>query len=245
MRRLCCASLVVWVGLSLTGFAAADDQADARAIIDKAITASGGKDLLAKFKAQTWKEKGTYYGMGQGLPYTGKYDLQWPGQFRMEIEGVFSMVVNGDQGWMKDANGTNEMTKEQLASEKQNMYGGWVASLVPLQDKGFTLTPLKETKVEDRPAVGVKVARKGHGDVQLFFDKATGLLAKSEYTVRAQEQRGKEVKQEVLVSNYKEVSGIRVPTKVVVNRDGKLYVEAQLEDIKPMEKLDDKVFSKP
>src|SRR5205807_2708706 len=68
---------------------------DARAIVNKAIQAAGGEKKLAKHNAVTMKEKGTYYGMGEGLPYTGNYSFQWPNQFRMEIEGVFLIVVNG------------------------------------------------------------------------------------------------------------------------------------------------------
>ena len=110
MRKLCCVVLALGVALALAGQTNADDPADARAIIDKAINALGGKDKLAQLKAQTWSESGTYYGQGKGLPYTGKYALQFPNQFRMEIEGVFTMVVNGDQGWLKSEKGTEEMT---------------------------------------------------------------------------------------------------------------------------------------
>src|SRR5437868_15187557 len=58
------------------GTARADDAADARAIIDKAIKASRGEEILDKYKAETLKEKGTYYGMGNGIPYTGHYWMQ-------------------------------------------------------------------------------------------------------------------------------------------------------------------------
>jgi outer membrane lipoprotein-sorting protein len=245
MRKLCCVVLALGVALALAGQTNADDPADARAIIDKAINALGGKDKLAQLKAQTWSESGTYYGQGKGLPYTGKYALQFPNQFRMEIEGVFTMVVNGDQGWLKSEKGTEEMTKEQLASEHTNLYAGWVATLIPLDDKAYTLAPLEATKIDDKPVVGVKVSRKEHSDVKLYFDKATNLLVRSESTVRSQEAKGKEVKQEVTLSDYQDVSGTKVPGKIAVKRDGKLYVEAKNQDFKVGKKLDDKVFAKP
>src|ERR1700737_983715 len=119
---------------------AADDK-PARAVIDKALKAAGGADKLAKHPGMTWHEKGTYYGMGDGVPYTAPYAVQWPDKMRMEIEGVFMMVLNGDKGWLQMSGETKPMTKEQLAEEKEGRFAGWVTTLVPLKDKGFTLTP--------------------------------------------------------------------------------------------------------
>src|ERR1700678_4090811 len=102
MRQLSFALLTLGLAVSASG---ADDAASARAIIDKAIQAGGGEEKLAQFKSQTFRETGTYYGMGKGQPYTGVYALQCPGHFRMEIEGVFTMIVAGDKGWIKSAKG--------------------------------------------------------------------------------------------------------------------------------------------
>src|SRR5262249_6555727 len=87
----CAWGFVAFGLLLLTGVGRADDN-ECRAIIDKSIKAVGGSERLAKYKAQTWKEKGTFYGEGAAQPYTGNYAVQWPDQFRMEIEGVFTLV---------------------------------------------------------------------------------------------------------------------------------------------------------
>src|SRR5262249_50069490 len=73
---------------------------DARAVIDKAIKAMGSEEKLKKFQAVTWREKGIYYGGGGEDPYMGEYAVQWPGQFRMEIQGVFTIVLDNDKGWV-------------------------------------------------------------------------------------------------------------------------------------------------
>jgi hypothetical protein len=224
--------------------AAADDAADARAIIDRGIEAAGGKDKLAKFNAQTWKEKGTYHGAGQPQPYTGVYAAQWPDRFRMEIENVFTLIVNGDQGWIKTGNQTTELTKDQVASQKGRLYGGWVSSLLPLADKEFKLLPLPELEINKRPAEGVRVSRQGSPTVDLYFDKGTGLLARTEQRVQSDEEN-KEVKQEASYSEYREIEGAKIPMKLAIKRDGKAYLEADHHDLKPAPKLDEKVFAKP
>jgi hypothetical protein len=244
MRTKGCVVVGFALLLGAAGPSKADDQGDCQALIAKAVKAAGGEENLAKYKAMTWKEKGTFYGMGAGIPYTGTYAVQWPGQFRMEIEGVFTIVLDGDKGWVKDQGGTKEMTKEQLAEQKESQYAGWVSTLLPLKDKSYQLAPLGESKVADRAAVGVKVSSKGHRDVNLYFDKESGILVKSDRRAK-DEMSGQEVNQEAYYADYKEVAGLKLPMKITIKRDSKQFVEAENLDLKPVEKLDASVFAKP
>ena len=221
------------------------DDAGPAGIIDKAIKATGGEDKIKKFKTHTWKVKGTYHGMGNPIEFTGTYAVDWPDKFRAEIEGYAIIVLNGDKGWMQTMGETKEMDAEQLAEQKESNYAGYVATLLPLKDKAYTLTPLGEVKVGDRPAVGVKVSSKGHRHVELYFDKDTNLLIKSQTRVKSREQEGKEMDQESLYADYKEMDGAKVPMKVTINREGKVYVESESTDVKPVDKLDDSTFGKP
>src|SRR5437870_10054726 len=90
MRRVLCGSLACIACLAWAGFAVSGDD-DGRAIITKALKAGGGEAKLAKFDSTIMKEKGTYYGMGDGLPYTSVIHMQRPDKFKMEIVGVFTM----------------------------------------------------------------------------------------------------------------------------------------------------------
>jgi hypothetical protein len=224
----------------------ADDADKAKAIIDKAIKAIGGRDKFDKVNAETWKDKGTYYGNGQEIPYTGNYAVQWPHQFRVEIEGFITIVLDGDKGWTQRNGETKEMDKEELARNKEDVFANSVMTLTPLQDKGFMLAPLGEIQVDNKPAVGVRVSHKDHKDVSLYFDKDSGLLIKSERrTQTGPEQGNMEVNQETFYSDYKDVDGIKVPMKFVIKRDGKQFVEAEHIEVKLVDKLDGKVFAKP
>ena len=243
MRKTWCAAFVVCLVL---GPARAEDKGEPMALVNKAIKAAGGADKLTKFQAQTWKEKGTYYGMGEGLPYTATNAVQWPDKYSMNIHGYFVIVLNGNKGWMKPEGAeAMEMQKEQLEEQMESHYGGWVSTLVPLKGKGFTLTALDETKVDGKPASGIKIAHKGHGDVSLWFDKDSGLLVKSAQRLKSAQQGGKEVLHEGFFSNYQAVQGVQIPMKIVVHQDGKKLVEAENHDVKLAEKLDDKTFAKP
>jgi hypothetical protein len=229
------------------GFSAGMRADDARAIVDKAIKAAGGEETLAKNKAMTWTERGMFYGMGEGRPYTGTYAVQWPNQFRMEIKDYLIIVLDGDKGWMKNVNGgdATELEGDMLAEQKESHYAGWVTSLTPVKSEGFELTSLGDSKVGDREVSGVKVSHKGHGDVNLFFDKSTGLLIKSSFRAKDLQQGGKEVTQEVFMSDYKDVDGMQVPMKVEIKRDGKKFVQAVNLDVKVLPQLDSATFAKP
>ena len=245
MRQLWGIMVAAAVACLCTSTAWPGDDQQARAIIDKSIKALCGEAALTKHAATTFKEKGTYHGMGTPLPYTGSYAMQFPDRFRMEITDFFTIVVNGDKGWIKAGGETKEMTKEELASQHNDLRAGWISFLLPLKDKAFTLTAIGETKVDDRPAVGVKVTRPGYPEVKLYFDKATNLLAKSEYKTKLPEQNYKDADAEGYFSNYKDFDGVKVATKMVMKRDGKMYVEAEVTEYKAAGKLDAKMFDRP
>ena len=44
-----------------------------------------------------------------------------------------------------------------------------------VKDKGYELALIGEVKVEDKPAIGVRVSVKGQKDINLFFDKQSGV----------------------------------------------------------------------
>jgi hypothetical protein len=234
--------MAVGLVFALTGALRAEEPKE---IIEKAIKATGGEEKLAKFKAQTWAAKGTYYGAGEGQPYTAEYAVQLPDKIRVDIKNVFILVYDGDKGWMKMGDNAQEMTAEQLAEQKEQQHAHYITTLLPLKGQDYTLATLGDSKVGDHPVVGVKVSSKGRRDVNLYFDKDTNLLAKGEWTVKAMEEGGKEVMQETLYSDYKDVEGVKVPMKIVLNRDGKKYVESENSDVKPADKLDESLFGKP
>jgi hypothetical protein len=243
------AMLVLFTGCK----ARADDQADSKALISKAIKAAGGKENLAKYRAQTFKGKGKFYGMGDGIDYTGDWALQIPNCMRVQIEinagGMKFTIVrvfNGAKAWNKVGDQVMEVTDaDEIAEAKADAYAQSVTSLLPLLGKDFEFAPLGEAKVDGKPAVGVRVSHKGQRDINLFFDKDKNLLVKTEYVIKDIMAGGKEVTQEAVYSNHKEIKGMLFPFAVVIHREGKKFLDAELTELEPKEKLDDSVFEKP
>jgi hypothetical protein len=227
------------------------DQADPKALVDKAIKALGGEEKLAKCKAFTTKGKGTIYEPGE-IAMTEETSWQPPSQYRadMEINAdnaklKLVYVFNGDKAWIKTGERTAEMPKELREAFTDYFYALRLGvNPVELKGEGVKLAPLGEIKIGERPAVGVQVTRKSHKDVNLYFDKETGLSAKAEITTRNVFEDG-EVLHEFFFSDFKEFDGLKVYTKLLWNKDGKKYMERELMEFKREDKFADDVFGKP
>src|SRR5882724_10484184 len=83
MHRNFCLMVAV---LAATGAAQADEKADARALVEKAVQTMGGKEKLAVDSATTFKMKGKFYSMGNAIDYTGEIALQPPDKSRLKMD---------------------------------------------------------------------------------------------------------------------------------------------------------------
>jgi hypothetical protein len=239
------------VGLALAAVPARGDEADARKLIEKAVEAHGGQEALDKFPATATTFKGTFHGQGEGIPITGVVSVQGADKQKIEMEveagGMkipIVIVLAGDKGWNKFGKDVTEMDKDQVAEAKEQAYTGWIATLAPLKGKGFTFSTIGEAKVGDKVAVGVKVSQKGRRDVDLYFDKASGLLVRTEAQVK-DDMTGQEVTEETVLSDYKAVKGVRHAMKFTVKRNGKLFLEGEVSEVVLSDKFDAGTFDKP
>jgi hypothetical protein len=250
LGRTVSGALVLMVAITA---AHSGEEKDLRAVIARGILARGGEANEAKVKGVIMKGAGTFYGLGEGIPFIGEWHFQGNNQARATLEIkvmdqalTFTQVVNGDKGWVKFNDEVKTMPKEELAEEKAAMYAKWVSSLLPLKDKAFKVAGVGEVKIGEHAATGVRVSHDGKRDINLFFDKASGLLVKTENQVKDVKGGGdREMSEETLFADYKEFKGIKYPTKITINRDGKPFVEAGMTDIRPLEMVADDVFGQP
>ena len=235
----------------LLGGAGAAGAQEVRDIIQKAIKAHGGAEALNKYKAGQTRTKGQIELLGS-LPFTQEITFQLPNQFRevMELEAggqkvLVVTVFNGEKGWLEVTGKPQELDEKLLTELKEAGHLLRTSRLTALlDDKECKLSPLGEAKVNGRPAVGVRVECKGFRDLSLYFDKDTGLLAKSERRA-LDATTGQEVTEERIVIEYQKVEGMQSPKKVLINRDGKKFMEAEVLEVKLLEKVDPQTFARP
>jgi hypothetical protein len=239
------------LGLLLAAGERARAQDDVRAIVQKALKAHGGAEKLDKFKAGQIKTKGKIE-LFDGLPFTQEITYQLPNQFKevtdLEVMGQKVAVTtgfDGQKGWLEVNGQAQELDDKLLTELKEAAHMLRVSRLTSLlEDQALKLSSLGEVKVEGKAATGVRVEAKGFRDISLFFDKDSGLLVKTERRA-VDPMTGQEFTEERIITEYQKVEGLPSPKKAIVNRDGKKFLEAEVTEIKLLEKVDAQTFAKP
>jgi outer membrane lipoprotein-sorting protein len=244
MRKIAGIVGVVSVSALIIYSVRGNEEARLREIVARAIKAHGGAENLQKFRASIAKSKGKLL----ELDYTAETSLQMPDRSRTVAEsklGKFTQILNGDRGWLKFGEVSKECSKEELAEMKEQLNATLITHLMVLNDKDYKLSALGEEKIDDRPAIGVRVEHKGFRDVSLYFDKDSGVLLKMQTRLRDPLRGGEECTAETLYSDYKEVEGVLTAHKFTILYDGKPYTDGEISEVKLSEELDDKMFERP
>jgi hypothetical protein len=233
----------------MLGTASSRAEDDAKTILEKAIQAHGGAEAINKYKGMRLKATGKVEVAG-GLEFTQEVALMRPDKFKeraeLSINGmafVTESIYNGGKFILK-INGT-EMKLDNLKDElKQAGHVFEVMRLVPLRDKAYEISLIGDVQVEGKPAVALRVTKKDFRDVTICFDKQTHLIVKTERRA-IEPQSGMEFVEERFILEYGKADGLPAAKKVVVNRDGKKYVEAEITETRYLESIDDSEFAVP
>jgi hypothetical protein len=246
MRNTFAAALAMAATLLPPARGVAGDRETALALIDRAVTAHGGEAALSRSRIQSRTGSGVLTQAGGDVPFTDDTLLALPDRMRIAVDLnkrlQLTMVVNGDRGWQSTGGMVTELSKERLDELKEEGYVQWLTTLVPVKGEGFTLTPLPEVKVGDKPALPVRVARKGHSDVTLFFDKDNSLLVQIQ---RRTKEAGLTLDKTYQYSDHKSFDGVKLPTKQVELLNGRKFTELTSATYRILPRADDAAFGKP
>lgn len=234
------------------GWAAqAQPSTEIRAIVNRAIRATGGEARLSQLKAGRWTVGGKYYETPTPTEFVGEWARESPDRMRAIIRGQTNnskfeiiTVFNRDVGWISVNGKSHPMSADEIAETKDELHASELARLLPLRSRNVSLSLLGPAKVEERAAVGVKAVARERREVKLFFDSETSLLIKTETTVK-DDRTGKEVTEETMYSDHRDVDGLKVPFKTSVRRNGRPYLDSTATDYKVSATLEPALFEKP
>jgi hypothetical protein len=222
---------------------------DPREIIERAIQAHGGKENLLRSTRTSTKTRGCIFQKGMSINYMAQSSEELPTRLRAELnlEGATPsprtiIVVNGNLGWEKA--GEKEavaLDENGLADATTGLYERYALCLFPLlEERTYTLTTVAEVKTKERSLIGVSVSATGKRPLQLYFDKATGLIAKR---VTINTVSGLVHEEHLL--DYKDFGGLLYPTRWVAY-DGKEKIrELRIIDIDFVAQERPALFKKP
>jgi hypothetical protein len=154
-------------------------------------------------------------------------------------------IITKEAGWTVMAGRLRAASAEHLADVHEGLETLYASTLLfPLKEPGYHLSLAGETKIEGRPAVGVKVSRKlegrGNREFTLYFDKEQGYLV--DLQIRVKGIDGREVNQDTIYSGYRDFDGVRSFSKSVTKREGKIFLETKITEFKTPAQLPPHTF---
>jgi hypothetical protein len=191
-----------------------DGKDSARGLVEKAVRAQGGLD---KFSGATFSR--IEGGFDKDSQFQGEVFSQPGGKLRLNLdfknEGPRILVMAGGKGWLKIQGFVQEIDRGMEERLKVSSHVDRVCGLAALlKSKDYVLTPLGESNVDGKPALGVKVAYKDMPDVSLYLDKDSGLLVKVAYRAKQPFNEQMELR-ETYYREYRDINSTAADEKIV------------------------------
>jgi outer membrane lipoprotein-sorting protein len=244
------ALLIFFPALYADGLPAPAGEKDGKAIFQKVIAALGGQEEIAKIKNYYSEVELTNYLYNptrQNTFGTQNY-IQYPDKNRyVATTPKYTVLItaDGNQGWLQsplDNYVFKPMREEDIR-----------AQLVPVRKDPFSIARyigqydiklLGEKEFAGKKAIALSFT--GPEEFTLYIDPHTYLPTGSTY--RAAIIGSAEpvmLETEEIYSHYREVSGVKIPFKIITNEDGRIVVLAIIKKMKFNLEFEKGLFKKP
>lgn len=245
-----CAAILCFIFLASVRAPAAQAQGapDAKkraAEILVAAAAAAGGEAVKKVESLSFTSAGDANSPMGTVAVELKSQLGYPDRLRYETTlqmGTFSQGFDGKAAWVSSAQGTFDLPAD-LSGEYMrgiDLTGGIGLYKKALAGKAEAEFGGEKEFAEQKTLL---VEWSGPtGKVKLYFDAATKLLVGAKY--RAATMQGS-VEEERRWSDFREVDGVKFPFHWVTYRDGGLYSDLTVKELKLNEKIDANTFAKP
>jgi hypothetical protein len=215
--------LSVFLLLGLSAGASAQTADD---VVEKYLTALGGREALGKLTSR--KSTGTITLSLPTAVLSGPAEIynKAPNKtravMRLDLSGaggagemVVEQIFDGTTGWgLNSLQGDTAIGGRQLENMRN---GGFPSPLLKYKEAGVTLQLLPRDKVNGREAIVVQATPKTGLPSRVFFDAETYLVVRTVSTTDS--QTGGTMEQTVEPSDYRTVDGVKVPFQVVNSND--------------------------
>ncbi len=196
-----------------------------RAMLKRAQQAMGGAEKLAGVKDVTESAEMTMTAAAGGVKM--KQQVRWvaPGFFRQDQVLPIGTVIaysDGKSGWLSMPQGVIPMPPPVLKQAQGEILRAWVSLILSDRDATRTVTGAGPKSVIIATADGL--------NVRIEFDEATGLPVRLFYQETAMGPVPSEVRE--TFSDWREVDGIKLPFKVVMEQNEQKVGDVVVSEIK-------------
>lgn len=236
----------------------------ARTILDAGVQALGGRENFRKVENISMKFLYLYYESGQSANPTAPYEAVKADGFRIvdSRNGRFYQEIKNQPDspyayWGRqirksganfnldlNSNVAYPLAASALTGNMRSIQRWFPHSLLEaVSERAGTLRYLGEETYDGKPQRVVSFADGGGLQTALYFDARTNLLTKFEI-ISPDPVRGDSV-QEVVFSDYRDASGIKIPYKTTLRYGGEILSVQTGEEVKINSPLDDALFEVP
>jgi zinc protease len=216
-------------------------------LISEAVQAKGGLEKLRSVK--TVKADATVWidSAGGRLEIPTTTWIRYPDAFRLDAQmpaGPVSQVLVGDSYWIRDARGVKTAPEEIARDLRGNIQRDTIQLLLALTERVALLHQVAvEIGGQTMPAIEIRGGSLKRGDVPLtlVFDPSSYLLARLRYAVET--PQGVRAVEETF-SDYRDVNGLKVAFRAVLQREGAPRVERVLRSFEYNVPLDPSLFAR-
>lgn len=209
-------------------------------VLDKHFEAIGQKKLLEK---KTYQIEATVTQMGMEIPMVMK--MKRPNKFRMEMEMQGQKMIqayNGEKGWMIApwvSSEPQDLTGPQLeqAMEQADIDG----ELYNYKNKGYTAELMGKEFLGDDEVFNIRLTNDEGVEKNYYLGTDDYFVKRVKGKVNAQ---GQEVTVEQIMSDYEEVDGVMVATKIE-SKSPMGSATIIFDDLKFGAPVEDSIFEKP
>lgn len=218
---------------------------DAKKLLDKVITATGGRKVMEAIKDTTFS--GTMDLVQMGISGTITLYHKEPNMQRQDME-LMGMVISsgfdGETGWTVNPDtGAAEDLPEPMQENAKNEALGFGNSLMLYPEKyGITFADKGKEKVKEKEYLLLEMTFENGSTSLIYIDPGTYLPYKMKS--RTMGQMGIEVEQDAILGNYKKVDGLNFAHLVTIYQDGELFGSIVVGEVKFNTGLEDSFFKK-
>ena len=215
-----------------------------QALVSDAVRAKGGVEKLRSIR--TVRAVSTTFVDAPGgrveLPTTTY--IRYPDAFRVDAEtpaGVVSQLFVGGSYWVRDARGVREAPAAIAAEMQGAIQRDAISLLIRLAGDQPTMKSAS-VRLAGREMPAIELATPGATPLTVVFDPDTALIAGQRYTL---ESPSGPVAVEEMFSDYRDVAGLKVAHRTVLQRQGAPRVERIVKNFEYNIPLDPALFARP
>ena len=207
---------------------------DPKVVLEKYITAIGGRDVFSKIEDRTTIMRGT--GMGQSITFVVKQKA--PNKLRQEVKagGMNQVVIfDGEKAVMTVMDKKVEIKDKELDALKVEASLGF---MLDPEKYGAKLSYEGIEKIKDKDAYKIKMVLPAGMNWISFYDVESGLKVEDQREIES--PKGTYI-QTIDYDDYKDVDGMKYPFKIVQTFGGQ-SVDVTVTSIKVNKGLSDDIF---